>query len=86
MFSAEVSNDGKYLILDTRKDCDDLGLVSYADISQSNLDAQIEFIPVITEWIGGFSYLHNIGPIFYFKTNYQAAKSKIISINIENPP
>lgn len=35
MFSAEVSNDGKYLILDTRKDCDDLGLVSYADISNS---------------------------------------------------
>lgn len=85
MFSAEVSNDGKYLILDTRKDCDDLGLVSYADISGSSFDSKIEFTPVITEWIGGFSYIHNIGSIFYFKTNCKAAKSKIISINIENP-
>ena len=30
MFSVEVSNCGGYLILDTRKDCDDLGLISYA--------------------------------------------------------
>jgi prolyl oligopeptidase len=85
MFSAEVSNDGKYLILDTRKDCDDLGLISYADISDCKFDAKIEFTSIISQWIGGFSYLSNIGSIVYFKTNYKAPKSKVISINFENP-
>ena len=84
MFSISVTEDGKYAILDTRKDCDDLGLVAYADISGNPLTGKIEFTPIIIEWIGGFSYIYNIGPIFYFKTNYKAAKSKVISINIEN--
>jgi len=85
MFSVSVTADGKYAILDTRKDCDDLGLVAYADISGNSLDGKIEFTSIINEWIGGFSYIHNIGSIFYFKTNYKAAKSRVISINIEKP-
>ena len=85
MFSISVTHDGKYAILDTRKDCDDLGLVAYADISGNPLTGKIEFTPIINEWKGGFSYVHNIGSIFYFKTNYKAAKSKVVSINVENP-
>lgn len=54
---AEVSNDGKYLILDTRKDTDELGLIKFADISEDPLTAKIEFKPLINKWIGGFSYI-----------------------------
>jgi len=32
MYGAHVSNCGKYLLLDTRKDCDDLGLVSFTSL------------------------------------------------------
>jgi prolyl oligopeptidase len=38
MFAANVSNCGKYLMLDTRKDCDDLGLVSYASLDGVAID------------------------------------------------
>ena len=84
MFSVSVTNDGKYLINNIRKDCDDLCLTSYAEVSDKPIDGKIEFKPLISEWLGGFSYIHNIGSKFYFKTNYKAAKSKLILINLDN--
>lgn len=86
MFDASVTNDGKYLLLDIRKDCDDLGLLSYADLDQNvALDKEIVFTPLITEWLGGFSYVHNSGSKGYFKTNYKASRSRVLCIDFENP-
>jgi prolyl oligopeptidase len=85
MFGAYTTNDGKYLMMDTRKDCDDLGLVSYADITGCKFDSKIEFKPLISEWLGGFSYIHNIGSQFYFKTNYKASKSRVITMDLGSP-
>ena len=85
MFSIEVTNDGKYLILDTRKDCDDLGLIGYTDITGNALTGKLEFTPIISEWIGGFSYIHNVGSKMYFKTNYKAAKSRVVMIDFAKP-
>jgi len=86
MFDVTVTNDGKYLILDIRKDCDDLGLIYQADLTtNAALDKKIEFSPVITEWIGGFNYIHNVGSKVFFKTNYKAPKCKVISIDLTTP-
>ena len=85
MFGVEVTNDGKYLILDTRKDCDDLGLIGYTDITGNALTGKLEFTPLINEWIGGFSYLHNVGSQMYFKTNFKATRSRVIMIDVEQP-
>ena len=40
---------------------------------------------MISEWLGGFSYVHNLGSKGYFKTNYKASRSKVIFIDFENP-
>ena len=87
MFDVEVTNDGKYAVLSTRKDCDDLNKVAFADLTteaHSKLDGKLEFTPLIDEWLGGFSYLHNVGSKFYFKTNYQAPRSRVIMIDTAN--
>ena len=70
-------------MLDTRKDCDDLGLVSYTSLDGVSIDGLLQFTPVIDKWIGGFNYLHNVGSTFYFKINYKAPKSRIIQINLD---
>ena len=86
MFDASVTDDGKYLLLDIRKDCDDLGLLQYADLTKNAaLDKEIVFTPLISEWLGGFSYVHNLGSKGYFKTNYKASRSRVICIDFENP-
>ena len=58
----------------------------YADLKlpqHANLDKQITFVSLINEWIGGFSYVYNVGPLHYLKTNYNAPKSKVIAIDFE---
>lgn len=41
--------------------------------------------PIVDEWIGGFTYIHNVGERFYFKTNHGAPFSKVIEMDIGNP-
>lgn len=49
------------------------------------LDKKLEFKPIISDWIGGFGFIHNIGTKFFFKTNHNAPKGKLISIDISQP-
>ena len=30
-------------------------------------------MPLINEWIGSFTYVHNVGTLFYILTNYKAS-------------
>ena len=84
MFSMKVTNDGKYLLLKTVKDCEDLAMIGFADITDNALTSKISFTPLINEWLGGFTYIHNIGSSMYFKTNYSAPRSKVIMIDVAN--
>jgi prolyl oligopeptidase len=82
MFDAEVSNCGKYVFLGVRRDCNDINLLFYADLTNENLDKEIVFQPLISEWLGGYEYIHNEGTKVFFKTNYKAPKSKIVAIDL----
>jgi prolyl oligopeptidase len=69
MFGAGVTNDGKYVLLYTSKDTDDLELLQIADISHGpnqKLDSLLEVSSLVSDWIGGFGYVHNLGTHFYF--------------------
>ena len=43
------------------------------------------FKPVITEWIGDFNYIYNVGSKFYFLTNYNAPYGRIIAFDYQYP-
>ena len=59
--------------------------VSFADISQSNLDKpHLQFTRITDELIGEYNLIHNIGTKFFFNTNYGAPKGKIVMIDIHN--
>lgn len=60
MFDAEVTNDGKYLLICTRRDTNRINLAQYADITSDqckNLDGPLETTKLVSEWIGEFEYL-----------------------------
>jgi len=40
---------------------------------------------LVNEWIAEFNYLQNHGTEFFFKTNLDAPKSKVIKIDFANP-
>lgn len=57
----------------------------YVDLTGVKLDKKLEFKPIIGDWIGGFSLVHNIGTKFFFKTTFNAPMGKMISIDISQP-
>jgi len=88
MFDGSVTNDGKYLLICASKDCNHINLLSYCDLTaEENKDLKgiLKPIPVVTEWIGEFDYVQNHGSKMYFKTNLDAPKAKLISIDFASP-
>ena len=89
LFVAEVTNDGKYVLINTNRDTAAVGLVSIArvpDFSNKNkLHPQLKTVDLIPKWIGSFSYMHNMGTQFYFYTNFRAPRGRVIMIDIKRP-
>lgn len=83
MFEPGVTYDGKYLMLQTTRDTKAESLVSFADISNGKLEGKIKFTELVSNWIGTFSYIYNMGTKFYFQTNYKAPKGRIIMIDLK---
>ena len=80
-----MSIDGKYLMLQTSKSAADVNLRHYADLTGVSLTQPLEFKPIVGDWIGGFSFIHNIGTKFFFKTSFNAPLGKVIAIDITQP-
>ncbi len=77
-FSAEVTEDGRYLILTVWKGTDDKYRVSYKDLTEPYgmpLD-------LIDNFDNEYSFVGNDGPLFFFKTDLDAPKKRLIAIDI----
>jgi protease II len=68
-------------------DCDDeLFTITYADISEENMDKPIAFKMLSTKLPGkGMSFIHNIGTKFYFRSSHGCSLYKIICVDLEKP-
>lgn len=78
--SAQVSDDGNYLILGIFDGYDSNG-VYYKDLR--NQDAKA--VKLLNNWDGLYNFLGNTGKTFYFETNANAANGRIIAIDIDKP-
>ena len=87
-YGVATTDDGRYVVISTMKNTDDISLVSVADIF-GGLDPEekneLEFKKIIPEWIGGFNLIHNYDEKFLFKTNYDAPMGRVIMIDINKP-
>ena len=67
-------------------DLEDAAVKEYLEGSGTEeKDCPIKPTDLVDDWIGGFSYIHNKGPLFYFKTNHNAPFSKVIEMDINKP-
>lgn len=60
MFDAEVTNDGKYMLITVAKDTNQINLLYYVDLTDDknkDLSGKLEPTKVVGEWIGLFEYL-----------------------------
>ncbi|PSN18670.1 S9 family peptidase, partial [filamentous cyanobacterium CCP5] len=80
-FSGQVSEDGRYLIISVWRGTDPRNLVFYKDLS----DPSSEVIELISEFESEFAYVDNDGSRFYFRTDHDAPKGRLIAINLDQP-
>src|SRR5581483_7962127 len=80
-FQAEVSDDGKYVVLTAWKGTDDKYRVLYKSID--NLDA--DAVHLVGEMDHEYTFLGNDGPVFYFRTDDNAPKRRVIAVDVNHP-
>ncbi|MFP5274763.1 prolyl oligopeptidase family serine peptidase [Coleofasciculus sp.] len=81
MFNGSVTEDGHYLIIYVSQGTDPKNLVFYKDLQTP--DSPI--VELISEFEANFSLIDNDGSIFWFQTDLDAPRGRVITIDIHNP-
>jgi prolyl oligopeptidase len=80
-FSANVSDDGQYLVISTWKGTDSRYRVSYKDLTKP----ESKIVDLVDHFDHEYTFLDNVGTVFYFKTDKDAPLGKVIAIDITKP-
>ena len=80
-FAGGVSEDGKYLIISVWLGTDPKNLVFYKDLTDPNS----QVIELINEFEASYSFIDNDGTLFWFHTDLNAPRGRIIAIEITKP-
>ncbi|WML49037.1 prolyl oligopeptidase family serine peptidase [Neobacillus sp. PS3-34] len=80
MFTTFVTNDDQYICLHVSH-----GTAAQNRFYLKKLGSTGEFTRLLDEQDAEYSYIHNEGTLFYFKTDLEAPRGRIIAIDIENP-
>jgi prolyl oligopeptidase len=80
-FYGSVSDDGRYLIITVSKGTERMNQLYYKDLS----DPGAQVVKLIDVHEAQYGFIDNDGPIFWFFTDYQAPRGRVIAIDINNP-
>lgn len=80
-FNGGVTEDGRYLIISVWRGTDPRNLVFYLDLQEKNA----KVIELINEFEVNYSFIDNDSSIFWFRTDLDAPRGKVIAIDINNP-
>ncbi|BDI19895.1 prolyl endopeptidase [Nostoc cf. commune SO-36] len=80
-FSGGVTEDGRYLIIAIWMGTDSKNLVFYKDLTNSNA----EVVELINQFEADYSFIDNDESVFYFRTDLNAPRGRVIAIDTKNP-
>ncbi len=81
-FGGSVSEDGRYLIISIWQGTSRNNRLYYKDLA----DKSKRVHPLLDAFDASYDFLGNEGTVFFFRTNLDAPREKIIAIDITNPP
>ena len=86
-FTISVTGDNKYLLLSATKGTEKATLKYFMDVEDmpKYQHQNFNFLPIVDEWYAEFSFIHNNGTKFFFKTNHKNPAGRIISLDIHHP-
>ena len=80
-FGAEVTEDGRYLVITASQGTAHKNRLYYQDLSRK--DAKV--VALLEDFDAAYNFIDNDGPLFWFHTDSNAPKSRIITIDIRKP-
>ncbi len=80
-FSGQVTDDGRYLVIHVSQGTETKNRVFYEDLA----DPKAEVVKLLTDFDASYDFIDNDGPLFFFLTDFDAPRSRIIAIDIRQP-
>ena len=78
-FSGGVTEDGDYLIISVSKGTDTRNGIFYKKLADANAPV-VELLP---DFDALYDFIGNDGPVFWFRTDWQAPRGRVVAINIQ---
>ncbi len=83
MFGGSVTDDGRYLVISISRSTEPKNLVLYRDLAKKNAEATVETL--IGEWEASYQFLGNTKDKFYFLTDNDAPRYRVIEVDLKHP-
>lgn len=80
-FHGAVTDDGKYLIIAVTQGTDRKNRVFYKDLA----DESNRVVELLNDFDAAYNFIDNDGPIFWFHTDLNAPRGRVIAIDIRRP-
>lgn len=80
-FSADVTQDGRYLIITASQGTENKNRVFYKDLSRK--DSKV--VGLLEDFDAVYNFVGNEGPVFWFHTERNAPRGRIVSIDTRKP-
>src|SRR6202790_1479274 len=82
LLNAEVTDDGRYLIITVQRGTDPKNRVFYKNL----VDPNSKVVELLDKADAEYTFVDNEGPVFAFRTNLNAPLGRIVTINTSKPP
>ena len=80
-FAAGVTDDGRYLALHVWHGTDTRNRFFYKDLAAANAPV----VELLNDFDADYTFIDNVGTVFYFRTDLKAPRGRIIAIDIAKP-
>src|SRR5581483_2837358 len=80
-FSGDVTDDGRYLIIHVSQGTDTRSRVYYQDLQNPGGPV----VELLNDFYAAYSFIDNVGSVFYFRTDLNAPRGRVIAIDTAQP-
>ena len=80
-FNGNVTDDGRYLVIYVSQGTDTKNRLFYKDLA----DEKSPVVELLNDFDASYSFIDNIGPVFFLKTDLDASRGRVIAIDTTQP-
>jgi len=80
-FDESVTEDGRYLVINVSTGSDQRNRIYYLDLAAPGA----KVTPLLDDFDAQYGFIDNDGPVFWFETNLNAPRSRVIAVDVTNP-